>query len=112
VIVGAGFGGLRAANTLRKAAAQVVVIDRSNHHLFQPLLSRVATGSLAFAEIATPLRRIFRDQPDAEVMLGDMTSVDVSGKRVSPADGEVSYDSLIVAAGATRRASATMTGRG
>ena len=90
VIVGAGFGGLRAATSLRKAAVQVVVIDRSNHHLFQPLLYQVATGSLSYAEIATPLRRIFRSQTNAEVILGDVTSVDVSGKRVILADGEVS----------------------
>jgi NADH dehydrogenase len=101
VIVGAGFGGLRAATTFRKAAVQVVVIDRSNHHLFQPLLYQVATGSLSYAEIATPLRRIFRSQTNAEVILGDVTSVDVTGKRVILADGEVSYDYLIVAAGAT-----------
>src|SRR5262249_41964566 len=82
VIVGAGFGGLRAATSLRKADVQVVVIDRSNHHLFQPLLYQVATGSLSYAEIATPLRRIFRSQTNAEVILGDVTSVDVTGKRV------------------------------
>src|SRR6516165_11178411 len=101
VIVGAGFGGLRAATTLRKAAVQVVVIDRSNHHLFQPLLYQVATGSLSYAEIATPLRRIFRDQPNAEVILGDVASVDVPGKRVILVDGEVSYDYLVLATGAT-----------
>jgi NADH dehydrogenase len=101
VIVGAGFGGLRAARTLRKAAVQVVVIDRSNHHLFQPLLYQVATGSLSYAEIATPLRRIFRDQPNAEVILADVASVDVPGKRVVLVDGEVSYDYLVLATGAT-----------
>ena len=101
VIVGAGFGGLLAAKSLRKAAVEVVVIDRSNHHLFQPLLYQVATGSLSYAEIATPLRRIFRSQTNAEVILGDVTSVDVAGKRVILADGEVPYDYLIVAAGAT-----------
>src|SRR5262245_25360123 len=101
VFVGAGVAGLRAATTLRKAAVQVVVIDRSNHHLFQPLLYQVATGSLSYAEIATPLRRIFRSQTNAEVILGDVRSVDVSGKRVILADGEVTYDYVIVGAGAT-----------
>jgi NADH dehydrogenase len=101
VIIGAGFGGLRAARALRKAAVKVVVIDRSNHHLFQPLLYQVATGSLSYAEIATPLRRIFRDQPNAEVILGDVASIDVPGKRVILVDGEVPYDYLVVATGAT-----------
>src|SRR5262249_61253016 len=99
--VAGGLGGVRAAPDLRKADVQVVVIDRSNHHLFQPLVYQVATGAPSYAEIATPPRRIFRSQTNAEVILGDVTSVDVSGKRVILADGEVSYDYLIVAAGAT-----------
>src|SRR5262249_2428446 len=101
VIVGAGFGGLRAARALRKAGVQVVVINRSNHHLFQPLLYQVATGSLSYSEIATPLRRIFRDQRNPEVILGDVASVHVPGKRVILVDGEVSYDHLVLATGAT-----------
>src|SRR5262249_25039445 len=84
-----------------KADVQVVVIDRSNHHLFQPLLYQVATGSLAYAEIATPLRRAFRDQPNAEVIMAEVTAVDVPGKRLLLADGEMPYDFLILAAGAT-----------
>jgi NADH dehydrogenase len=101
VIVGGGFGGLFAAKTLRKAEIKVVVIDRSNHHLFQPLLYQVATGSLSYAEIGTPLRRIFRSQPNAEVIFGDVASIDVPGKRVILADGEVSFDYLVLATGAT-----------
>src|SRR5262245_33707727 len=102
VIVGSGFGGLRSAKALRKADVRVTVIDRTNHHLFQPLLYQVATGALAYAEIATPLRRVFRNQPDAEVVLAEVTAVDVPGKRLILADGEVPYDFLILAADATR----------
>jgi NADH dehydrogenase len=101
VIVGAGFAGLRAANALRKAPVRVTVIDRTNHHLFQPLLYQVATGALSYADIAAPIRRVLRDQRNAEVLQGDVTGVDVPGKRVILADGEVPYDFLILAAGAT-----------
>ena len=101
VIVGAGFAGLRAAKGLRKAPVRVTVIDRTNHHLFQPLLYQVATGALSFADIAAPIRLILRDQHNAEVIQADVTEVDVPGKRVILADGEVSYDFLILSAGAT-----------
>ena len=101
VIVGAGFAGLRAAKGLRKAPVRVTVIDRANHHLFQPLLYQVATGALSFADIAAPIRLILRDQHNAEVIQVDVTEVDVPGKRVILADGEVPYDFLILSAGAT-----------
>ena len=101
VIVGAGFAGLRAAKALRKAPVRVTVIDRTNHHLFQPLLYQVATEALSFADIAAPIRLILRDQHNAEVIQADVTEVDVPGKRVILADGEVSYDFLILSAGAT-----------
>src|SRR4051794_16695543 len=100
-IVGAGFGGLAAARALRKADVSLVVIDRSNHHLFQPLLYQVATAALNPSDIAAPIRRVLRGQRNAEVLLADATAIDVSGKRVVLADGEVPYDFLVVATGAT-----------
>jgi NADH dehydrogenase len=101
VIIGAGFGGLNAARALRKAPARVIVIDRQNHHLFQPLLYQVATAALNPSDIASPIRRILRHQRNAEVFLAEATAIDVEGKRVILADGEVPYDHLIVATGAT-----------
>jgi NADH dehydrogenase len=101
VIVGAGFGGLAAARDLRRAPVRITLVDRSNHHLFQPLLYQVATAALSPADIATPIRRIFRRQANVTVMLAEATAVDVPGKRVVLADGSVDYDILIVATGAT-----------
>ncbi len=101
VIVGAGFGGLTAAHELRRAAVRITIVNRSNHHLFQPLLYQVATAALSPADIAAPIRRIFRGQANVSVMLADATGVDVAGKRVILADGSVDYDILIVATGAT-----------
>ena len=89
VIVGAGFGGLAAARGLRRAPVRITIIDRSNHHLFQPLLYQVATAALSPADIAAPIRRIFRHQPNVAVMLADATAVDVPEKRVVLADGAV-----------------------
>ncbi|MBX6314671.1 MAG: NAD(P)/FAD-dependent oxidoreductase [Isosphaeraceae bacterium] len=101
VILGAGFGGLTAAKTLRRAPVRVVVIDRSNHHLFQPLLYQVATAALNPSDIASPIRRILRYQKNAEILLAEATAIDTAGKRVLLRDGEVAYDYLIVATGAT-----------
>jgi NADH dehydrogenase len=101
VIVGAGFGGLSAAKALAHAPVQITVVDRSNHHLFQPLLYQVATAALNTSDIAAPIRRVLRNQANAEVILADVTSIDVPGKRVILADGEVPYDVLILATGAT-----------
>jgi len=101
VIIGGGFGGLYAARSLRRAAVQVTLVDRRNHHLFQPLLYQVATGALSPANIAAPLRALLRRQANAQVLLGDVVDIDVSGRRVLLADGELPYDTLIVAAGAT-----------
>jgi NADH dehydrogenase len=101
VIVGAGFGGLTAARALRRAPVTITIVDRSNHHLFQPLLYQVATAALSPADIASPIRRILRGQVNVRVMLADATSVDVSARRVILADGCVDYDILILAAGAT-----------
>jgi NADH dehydrogenase len=101
VIIGAGFGGLNAALALRKAPVRLIVIDRQNHHLFQPLLYQVATAGLNPSDIASPIRRILRNQRNAEVLLAEATAIDVEGKRVVLADGEIPYDHLVVATGAT-----------
>ncbi len=99
VIVGGGFGGLYAAQSLARAPVEVVVIDRRNFHLFQPLLYQVATGGLGPGDIASPVRHALRRQRNANVLLGDATDVDVRGRRLILRDGAVSYDTLIVAAG-------------
>ncbi len=100
VIVGAGFGGLNAAQALRRKPVRLTVIDRKNHHLFQPLLYQVATASLSPAEIAAPIRSILRKSPDLEVMLAEATGVDVDAKQLILSDGSIDYDYLILAAGA------------
>ncbi len=101
VIIGGGFGGLETARRLSRANVQVTLVDRRNYHLFQPLLYQVATGGLSPANIATPLRAIVRKQANCKVMMADVTGFDVPGKRLILADGEVSYDILVIAAGAT-----------
>ncbi len=101
VIIGAGFGGLAAARGLRNAVADVIVIDRANHHTFQPLLYQVATAGLSAPQIASPVRHILRSQRNVRVLLGDAISIDARGKRVLLADGEVGFDYLIVATGVT-----------
>ena len=80
---------------------RITVLDRSNHHLFQPLLYQVATAALSPADIAAPIRRIFRHQRNVTVMLADVTAIDVAAKKVVLADGAVNYDILILATGAT-----------
>jgi NADH dehydrogenase len=100
VIIGGGFGGLQAALTLGRAPVQVTLLDRRNFHLFQPLLYQVATGQLSPANIASPLRAVLKRQANAQVLLAEATSIDVPGKRVLLSDGELGYDTLIVAAGA------------
>ncbi len=101
VLIGGGFGGLAASRALKRAAVRVVVIDRSNHHLFQPLLYQVATAALNPSDIAAPIRRILRGQRNAEVLLAEVRGFDLDGRRVLLDDGEMAYDALIVAAGAT-----------
>ena len=100
VIVGGGFGGLLAARALRRAAVRVTLIDRRNHHLFQPLLYQVATGGLSPANIATPLRSLLKRQPNTDVRLGEVVGFDLVARKVLLAAGELDYDTLIVAAGA------------
>ncbi len=101
VILGAGFGGLNAVQTLKRASVRITVIDRANHHLFQPLLYQVATAALSPADISAPIRRILRRQKNVEVLLAEATAIDLPARRVVLADGEVAYDFLIVATGAT-----------
>jgi len=100
VIIGGGFGGLEAAKALRKAGVRITLLDRQNHHLFQPLLYQVAAAALSPADIAEPLRHILRNQDNAEVILTEVKSIETANKRVITADGPVEYDYLIVAAGA------------
>jgi NADH dehydrogenase len=106
VIVGAGFGGLAAAKALRSSPASVILIDRANHHLFQPLLYQVATSALTPSQIATPIRSIFRNQKNTTVVMGEVTGVDKNQKCVFVSDADrqnvpITYDHLILATGAS-----------
>src|SRR6266571_5339196 len=101
VILGGGFGGLYAAKALRRAPVAVTLIDRRNFHLFQPLLYQVATGALSPGEIASPLRVVLRRSQNTEVLLGEVKDLDAVGRRVILTDGEVRYDTLIVATGSS-----------
>jgi len=101
VIVGAGFGGLEAAKKLGKEeTVRVTIIDRTNHHLFQPLLYEVATAALSPADIAAPIRAILSNSPNTEVILAEVKSVDVAAKTVNIGEREIAYDYLILATGA------------
>ena len=100
VIVGCGFGGLFAARALRHAPAEVLVIDRNNYHLFQPLLYQVASAALGPADIAQPIRTILRPQQNARVMLAQVEEVDLAARRLSAAGIDVGYDYLVLAPGA------------
>lgn len=101
VILGGGFAGLYAAKGLRRAPVRVTLVDRRNHHLFQPMLYQVATAALNPSDIATPIRSILRRQANTEVLLGEAVSVDPAGREVLLADGAaLKYDYLIVATGA------------
>lgn len=104
VIVGAGFGGLEAARALKRAPVQVTVIDRTNHHVFQPLLYQVATAELSPADISAPVRAVLRHQPNAEFLMGEVTGVDIERRAVSLTVGNerrtVPYDLLVLATGA------------
>ncbi|HVS32350.1 MAG TPA: NAD(P)/FAD-dependent oxidoreductase [Thermoanaerobaculia bacterium] len=101
VIIGGGFAGLYTARGLRRAPVRVTLVDRYNYHNFQPLLYQVATAALNPSDIAAPIRGILRRQRNVSVLLGEATSIDVAGKRVRLADGEVTYDILVLATGAT-----------
>ena len=99
IIVGGGFGGLEAARRLNRPDVQVTLIDRQNYHLFQPLLYQVATAGLSPGDIASPIRNLVATDKNVEVRMGEVTGVDLAAKRVKLADGELSFDSLILAAG-------------
>lgn len=101
VILGGGFGGLAAAKALRNAEARVTLLDRRNHHLFQPLLYQVATAALNPSDIAVPIRSILRGQKNVTVLMGQAVSIDPIARKVLLSDGELPYDHLIVATGAT-----------
>jgi NADH:ubiquinone reductase (H+-translocating) len=100
VIVGCGFGGLFAARALQAAPADVLVIDRNNYHLFQPLLYQVAAAALSPADIAQPIRTILRDQPNARVMLAEVDHVDIADGSLTAAGNRLPYDYLVLAPGA------------
>jgi len=100
VIIGAGFGGLQAAKKLACKDVRVTVIDRTNYHLFQPLLYQVATAALSPADIAAPVRAVLSKCRNIEVMLAEVQSVDVDAKKIKTTDAEIAYDFLIVATGA------------
>jgi NADH dehydrogenase len=101
VIVGGGFGGLYAAQALRRARVHLTVVDRRNFHLFQPLLYQVASGGLSPGEITSPLRYVLRRQRNTFVLMGEVVDVDVVRRRLVLSDGEIEYDVLVVAGGAT-----------
>ena len=100
VIVGAGFAGLSAAMSLKRTDADVIVVDRRNHHLFQPLLYQVATAALSPADIAAPIRGILAHQANARVMLGAVTGIDAAAHVVLIGERRIPYDHLVIATGA------------
>ncbi len=100
VVLGAGFGGLRFAQSFPTERARVTVVDRQNHHLFQPLLYQVATAGLAAPDIAQPIRSILRKQPNLEVLMGEVKSIDPAARRVNLSDGaRLDFDYLVIALG-------------
>jgi NADH:ubiquinone reductase (H+-translocating) len=100
VVIGGGFAGLQTVRALRRAPVEVTLVDRRNFHLFQPLLYQVATGALAAAEIATPLRGLLKRQRNARVVLGDVRGFDLARRRILLDGSAIGYDTLVVAAGA------------
>src|SRR5689334_3452123 len=100
VVVGGGFGGLQTVFHLAKAPVHVVLLDRKNHHTFQPLLYQVATAGLSPAEIAAPLRGILEKKRNTDVLLCEVTGFDLARKKVFACNKEIPYDYLVVAAGA------------
>jgi NADH dehydrogenase len=101
VVIGGGFAGLWAVRKLAAAPVSITLIDRRNHHLFQPLLYQVATAGLAAPSIAAPLRHILRDQRNVTVLMGEVLGIDTAARRVSLSDRQIPYDYLLVASGAT-----------
>jgi NADH dehydrogenase len=101
VIIGAGFGGIEAAKALRRAPVEVTVIDRQNHHCFQPLLYQVATAALSPADVAWPIRHILRKQKNATVLMAEVHAIDTTKRRVQIDSVSIPYDYLVLATGAT-----------
>ncbi len=101
VILGGGFAGLKVAKALGKAPVQITLLDRRNHHLFQPLLYQVATAALNPGDIAYPIRAVVKDQSNTRVLLAEARGIDVAARKVVLDDGELHYDFLVVATGAT-----------
>ena len=101
VIVGGGFAGLAAAKALKKCDADITLVDRSNHHLFQPLLYQVATGGLSPADISAPIRGLLSKQKNCRVLLAEVTGIDVTARELATTGGTVSFDTLVLATGAT-----------
>ena len=99
VVLGAGFGGLTFAKEFPSGLARITVVDRQNHHVFQPLLYQVATAGLAAPDIAQPIRSILRTKPDLTVLLADVTGIDLAAREVTLADGKLAYDYLVIALG-------------
>src|SRR6478672_6321462 len=100
VIVGAGFGGIEAARALAKAPVDVTIIDKQNHHCFQPLLYQVATAALSPADVAWPIRHIFRRQANATVLMATVLGLDTARRVVHTDEIDVPYDYLVLATGA------------
>jgi len=101
VVVGAGFGGISVVRDLKAAGCRILLFDRQNHHLFQPLLYQVATAALSPADIAQPVRAMVRGQENVQVVMGEVTRVDTEARTVRVRDDDVPYDYLVLAAGAT-----------
>lgn len=101
VVVGAGFAGLRFVRHFPESLAHITLVDRQNHHLFQPLLYQVATAGLAAVDIAQPVRAIFSDRPNLSVIMGEVTEINLAARTLRHERGELSYDYLVLAAGGT-----------
>src|SRR5437667_3366865 len=101
VILGGGFGGLYAAKALRRAPVRITMLDRRNHHLFQPLLYQVATAALNPSDIAAPLRSILRRAENVVVLLAEVEKVDLANRRLVLDRGEMEYDALVLAVGSS-----------
>src|SRR5687768_7665151 len=99
VVLGGGFGGLTFCKAFRRTSARITLVDRQNHHLFQPLLYQVATAGLSAVDIAQPVRAIFSNRPNLAVIMGEVSEIDLAGKRLVHARGVLRYDYPILAAG-------------